>query len=52
MTKLALSLGRSEFPLLFMYFRLRIASHSPPEDRDKRLSPRSPPNDVLRRSRQ
>jgi hypothetical protein len=50
-TKLALSLGRSEFLLLYVLCPTEhCASHSPPEVRDERLSPRSPPGNVLRRS--
>ena len=54
LTKLALSVGRSEFLLSLIYCMSAedCASHSPPQGRDKRISPRPSPSNVLRGSRQ
>ena len=53
-TKLALSLGRSEFLVSLQYFMLTEVrvSHSPPQVRDKRICSRPSPSNVLYRSRQ
>jgi hypothetical protein len=52
-TKLGLSIGRSEFLLSPIGVRLKVASsNSPPEVRDRCVCSRSSPSYVLRRSRQ